>query len=153
MKHYYLKDNRIWMDNEKMPENIGFKSGIGYESHYKQWINTLQPCEISESELEKILVNLFGLVKEHLFELTEDEQKTYSNPIEVTNLVEERLTHQLLSMPPINCYELFFKQPKQVEEIEAVDIELIIRRENGNDLEMADRIVKELLNQFSIKRK
>lgn len=72
-----------------------------FESFYNKWKFDLVSCEISESELEKIIKSLS---KKQQFQNT-------SIPIEVTEIVESKVTHQLLSMPPIDCYELFFKQP------------------------------------------
>lgn len=100
MKYYYLLNGKIMSANEKMPENIGFKSGIGYESHYKQWLNGLQQCKISESELEKVVKHLnahFGVVYSG---------KSNNNPIEVTDIVEEK---DYSSSEPNPM--LFFKQP------------------------------------------
>ena len=67
MKYYYLINNRIMSANEKMPSHI---------SLFANWHSSLQPCEISESELEKV-------IKHYLQDCSMS-----SNPIEVTDIVE-----------------------------------------------------------------
>ena len=94
MKYYYLINGKIMSANEKMPSHI---------SLFANWHSSLQPCEISESELEKV-------IKHYLQDCSMS-----SNPIEVTDIVELEWNKKYA------VYELFFKQPKQVEEIEAVD--------------------------------
>ena len=68
MKHYYLINGKIMSANEKMPDN-------GFD--YTNWFYSLQPCEISESELDKVKDTI------HIVDLVA------SNPIEVTEIVEE----------------------------------------------------------------
>lgn len=74
-----------------------FKSDL-YDTHYHNWLSSLQPCEISESELDKISNYLKTLPCGFV-----------SNPIDVTDIVKD------------NNGVITFKQPKQVEEIEAVE--------------------------------
>ncbi len=81
--------------NEKMPRQANKYVYIGID--YINWKNSLQPCEISESELMKI--------KEHL---TFPSNLNLDN-IEVTDIISD------------NNGVITFKQPKQVEEIEAVE--------------------------------
>lgn len=81
--------------NEKMPVYDDEKNRYSYSTLCVIWHNYLQPCEISESELEKVKY-YFGI----------DDS---GHPIEVTDIVED------------NNGVITFKQPKQVEEIEAVD--------------------------------
>ena len=105
------------MKGKKMPLHVYSDHPNWYDSKmylnskdYLDWLSSLQPCEISESELMKI--------KEYL---TFPPNLNLDN-IDVTDIVEEKLTHQLLSIPPIDCYSIFFKQPKQVYgEIESVE--------------------------------
>lgn len=104
--------------NEKMlirPNFIGadkyyiVKLKFDYNESYNKWISSIQPCEISESELFK--------VKKHINYMYD------SNPIEVTDIIEKYCKsecHLSLSKKCI-CPEYRFKQPKQVEEIEAVE--------------------------------
>ena len=94
MKYYYIINGKIMSANEKMPSHI---------SLFANWHSSLQPCEISESELEKV-------IKHYLQDCSMS-----SNPIEVTDIVELEWNKKYA------VYELFFKQPKQVGEIEAVD--------------------------------
>lgn len=76
MKYYYLLNGKIMSANEKMPQGEDYVSlnpthfnKLDFDIDAKQWLNSLQPCEISESELEKIKLNV-GL-------------ESYNTPIEV----------------------------------------------------------------------
>lgn len=93
MKYYYLLNGKIMSANEKMPIRINFRTDT-FKYVYDTWLNSLQPCEISESEFDKIC-------KYFKYWLSE-------TPIEVTNIVSD------------NNGVISFKQPKQVKEIEAV---------------------------------
>ena len=90
--------------NEKMPQGEDYVSlnpthfnKLDFDIDAKQWLNSLQPCEISESELCLILSNVTKL--------------DYDNPIEVTDIISDN-----------NGVISFKEHPKQVEEIEAVDM-------------------------------
>ena len=83
MKYYYLLNGKIMSANEKMPElrivqhkdyNQKFEDSK-FKMFYNNWLNSLQPCEISESELCLILSNVTKL--------------DYDNPIEVTDMIKE----------------------------------------------------------------
>lgn len=105
--NYYLKDNRICMSNEKMP-----KTDLNFL--IKEWQSSLQPCEISESELEKIIseLNNARIIYPRKNEL-----------IEVTDMIITEEIKTITKSDTITEYQLFFKQPKQVDgEIEAVDL-------------------------------
>lgn len=123
MKYYYLLNGKIMAANEKMlykPHYI--ISGDNYNedlfnSDYNNWINSLQPCEISESELLKIHNYLF--TKKSIDSHTGDGV----NPIEVTDIVDEKEIRTETKSGSWIDYELCFK-PKQAEEIEAVDEKL-----------------------------
>lgn len=103
MKYYYLINNRIMSANEKMPEIN--EQWHNYNSNLLKWSESLQPCEISESELDKIKLNV-GL-------------ESYNTPIEVTDIVESDTKWSKEQDCVIDIVK--FKQPKQVEEIEAVE--------------------------------
>ena len=119
MKYYYLINNRIMSANKKMPDKMDYVSNkitdymgaehsfnhLAHKNDYDNWLNVLQPCEISESELEKLKNKLVSCG----YVLSLD-------TIEVTDIVELEWNKKYA------VYELFFKQPKQVEEIEAVDM-------------------------------
>ena len=94
MKYYYLINGKIMAANEKMPEIN--EQWHNYNSNLLKWSESLQPCEISESELCLILSNVSKL--------------DYDNPIEVTDIISDN-----------NGVISFKEYPKQVEEIEAVD--------------------------------
>ena len=91
MKYYYLLNGKIMSANEKMPElrivqhkdyNQKFEDSK-FKMFYNNWLNSLQPCEISESELCLILSNVTKL--------------DYDNPIEVTDLIKEINVDALLN--------------------------------------------------------
>ncbi len=103
MKYYYLINGKIMAANEKMPEIN--EQWHNYNSNLLKWSESLQPCEISESELDKIKLNV-GL-------------ESYNTPIEVTDIVESDTKWSKEQDCVIDIVK--FKQPKQVEEIEAVE--------------------------------
>lgn len=81
MKHYYLKENRIWMANEKMPTYDDEKNRYSYDTLCVIWHKQLQPCEISESELDKVKVWLY-----------EHTKYSFKEPIDVTDIVDYYIT-------------------------------------------------------------
>lgn len=92
MKYYYLKDNRIWVANEKMPKT-------DFNFIIKEWLNSLQPCEISET-LMSDLVNY----------LRDFEMGIYSPiPTDISDLVYD------------NNGVITFKEKQVDGEIEAVE--------------------------------
>lgn len=104
MKYYYIINGKIMSANEKMPIENDYGWNHLYQEDKLKWNLTLQPCEISESELEKLKNKLVSCG----YVLSLD-------TIEVTDIVELEWNKKYA------VYELFFKQPKQVEEIEAVE--------------------------------
>lgn len=74
-----------------------------YQELYSRWKHNLQPCEISESEVDKVIENRLNLLSIC--------QETYieSKPIEVTDIVED------------NNGVITFKSPTKVESNEAVE--------------------------------
>lgn len=103
MKYYYLLNGKIMSANEKMPDN-------GFD--YTTWFYSLQPCEISESELEKIIseLNNSRIIYPRKNEL-----------IEVTDMIRTEEIKTITKSGTITDYKFFFKHPKQVDvEIEAV---------------------------------
>lgn len=112
MKYYYLINGKIMSENEKMP--VIKHEYYDFESDMFNWLNSLQPCEISESELCLILSNVSKL--------------DYDNPIEVTDIVNasvickvERCDGECIECNHM-AIRIAFKHPKQVEEIEAVEL-------------------------------
>ena len=97
--------------NEKMPiiTNPNNDSLIYGDTYIKIWHNSLQQCEIIESEFEKI--GRYLRVDKGYIVITKNEP-----PIEVTDIVYVSYD----SKNDIDVIE-FKEQPKQVEEIEAVD--------------------------------
>lgn len=84
-------------DIPRNPTNLNEK--IKYQRYYNNWHSSLQPCEISESELENIKLHL--AVNKQLCAFRD-------SPIDVTDIISD------------NNGVISFKEPKQVEEIEAV---------------------------------
>jgi hypothetical protein len=110
--NYYLINNRV-MKGGEMPLEKDYDSNAEYKHYYNLWLSSLQPCKINS--YESMLINKYLL--QNGFVLNNN-----PNPIDVTDIVEERNHTQLLRNPPIDKFELFFKQPKQVDsEIEAVE--------------------------------
>lgn len=82
-KHYYLINGTVKVSDSKMP--VGeyyvsikptFFNKTWFESDTKEWLSSLQPCEIDESELEKIKNKVY----------TFDNCKA-DNPIDITDIV------------------------------------------------------------------
>lgn len=124
MKYYYLLNGKIMSANEKMPDKLSYKSyHLDFEIDTKQWYNSLQPCEISESELEKIIseLNNSRIIyprKNELIEVTDmirtEEIKTITKSGTITDY------KFFFKQPSDNNGVISFKQPKQVGEIESV---------------------------------
>lgn len=124
MKYYYLLNGKIMSANEKMPIYDDEKNRYSYDALCVIWHKQLQPCEISESELDKI--NKF---------IRAEYNDDY--PIEVTEIVEEKTIKFFGGNYMSKCIEcknhflgdkrwficenccnksrVLFKQPKQVE--------------------------------------
>lgn len=109
-KHYYLINETVKVSDSKMPEKETVENRIKYAG----WYINLQPCEIDESELEKVikyLNNHFGVVYGG---------ETNNNPIDITDIIFEKdgkayFKRMPYAAPFIN--NAMFKQPaeKQVE--------------------------------------
>ena len=152
MKYYYLINGKIMSANDKMPQGEDYVSlnpthfnKLDFDIDAKQWLNSLQPCEISDSELCLILSNVTKL--------------DYDNPIEVTDIVNasvickvERCDGECIECNHM-AIRIVFKHPKQVGETEAVDgiwdelFELFRTKKYG------DKMLEELKNKFTITRK
>lgn len=65
--YYYLINNEIKKANYEMPIRA-----INYQWHYENWFNSIQPCNITESEFRKIKMAL---------------PPDYSKPIDVTDII------------------------------------------------------------------
>ena len=113
MKYYYLLNGKIMSANEKMPElrivqhkdyNQKFEDSK-FKMFYNNWLNSLQPCEISESELDN--------VKNYLCHNTKFEDFNPHEQIEVTNIVRLEEIKTITKSGTITDYQLFFKRPKQ----------------------------------------
>lgn len=97
---YYLINNTIKKGSE-MPNSLAYDHPNQYRGDRAIWGNSLQPCEISESELEKIEMYLTKNMSMYM---------NSSNLIDITDIVSD------------NNGVITFKHPKQVEkENEAVE--------------------------------
>lgn len=78
-KHYYLINGKV-MKGGEMPEitNPNNDSLIYGDTYIRRWLSSLQPCDISESEFEKIKNKVYTFNNCHA-----------DNPIDVTDIVEE----------------------------------------------------------------
>lgn len=79
MKYYYLINGTVKVSYYKIP-----KIEIGesfYEFRYRNWEESLQPCEIDESEIMKIYVHLFPNLSYNKQDFT---------PIDITDIVLEK---------------------------------------------------------------
>ena len=120
MKYYYLLNGKIMSANDKMPQGEDYVSlnpthfnKLDFDIDAKQWLNSLQPCEISESELCLILSNVTKL--------------DYDNPIEVTDIVNasvickvERCDGECIECNHM-AIRIVCKHPKQIEAVECND--------------------------------
>lgn len=79
MEHYYLLNGTVNKGGE-MPEitNPNNDSLIYGDTYIRRWLSSLQPCDISESEFEKIKNKVYTFNNCHA-----------DNPIDVTDIVEE----------------------------------------------------------------
>ncbi len=106
---YYLIEGKI-MKGTKMPKFGDFTSNTkgeikDFEWKLGDWKDSLQPCEISESELEKINNKVYTFNNCHA-----------DNPIEVTDIVESEITRVVC----IDCPNVKnSKSPKCIEGCEA----------------------------------
>lgn len=90
--------------NEKMPKLTMYSPF--YDSEIMIWKHSLQPCEISESELEKIIseLNNSRIIYPRKNEL-----------IEVTDMIRIEEIKTITKSGTITDFQFFFKHPKQVE--------------------------------------
>jgi len=105
--HYYLIGNEI-KKGDKMPPKGTILTQF--------WKQSLQPCSITDGELVKVKSYLASNTNTRF-----DLDNHFTCIIEVTDIVEEKPSKQLLCHPPIQLYELVFKQSKS-EANEAVEI-------------------------------
>lgn len=102
-KHYYLINGKI-MKGCEMP-NVMYNHP-NYNDIMMTWKNSLQPCEISESELIKIRSEIADLLTD--------------NPIEITDIVRVKEIRTETKSGGWTDYKIYFKQPKAKEDSEAV---------------------------------
>lgn len=101
--HYYIINGKVKKGGEMPIQHLA--------NVYADWYLSLQPCEIYESELDK--------VRDYIYHLSPIAIGIISinNPIDITDIVEE-----IPNCLDGCCVTLKFKQPKQVDvEIEVVD--------------------------------
>lgn len=120
-KHYYLINNEVKVSDSKMPELKIYRQTMGsvvYEARHKRdynnWLSSLQPCEIDDSELDKVIN----------YTLLNGEKGTIHRDgifIEITDIVEEKDYSSSEPKPKI-----YFKQPKQVDINEIADLKSLM---------------------------
>ena len=92
---------------KRLPLSLNHNISEFSEDAYNNWLNSLQPCEISESELDN--------VKNYLCHNTKFEDFNPHEQIEVTNIVRLEEIKTITKSGTITDHQLFFKRPKQVE--------------------------------------
>lgn len=120
-----------------------------YQELYSRWKTTLQPCEISESELEKIEMYITKNMSMYM---------DFSNPIDITDIVSAQVicTATRCDGECIECNHMSigikFKQPKQVDgEIEAVAKEAMQLMILDTDIEILEEVIEQIQNNLTIK--
>lgn len=111
-QHYYLIGNKIKKGGE-MPLEKDYDSNAEYKHYYNLWLSSLQPCEINS--YESMLINKYLL--QNGFVLNNN-----PNPIDVTDIVEERELRTETKSGSWTDYELVFKQPKSEETNEIAEL-------------------------------
>jgi len=100
------------MPNITNPNNDSLIYG---DTYIRRWLSSLQPCEISESEFEKIDSYFYEKWYQNNNGFDSHKQMVEYNPIDITDIVKEK------------DGKIYFKQPteKQVEsECEAVELNI-----------------------------
>ena len=129
---YYLINGKI-MKGGEMPKGEDYVSikptffnKTWFESDKKEWMSSLKPCEISESELFLILSNVSKL--------------DYDNPIDVTDIVSD------------NDGVIKFKEPNQFNVIIVDEPNPTKAKEDSEAVEFAEWTYKNhwVLNQKSM---
>lgn len=105
-KHYYLINGKI-MKGGEMP-NVMYNHP-NYNDIMMTWKNSLQPCEIDESELENVKNNVYTF-----YNCKADD------PIEITDIVRVKEIRTETKSGGWTDYKIYFKQPKAKEDSEAV---------------------------------
>lgn len=102
-KHYYLINGKV-MKGGEMPEitNPNNDSLIYGDTYIRRWLSSLQHCDISESEFEKIKNKVYTFNNCHA-----------DNPIDVTDIFEE-----------IYCKCNYFTKYLKTDNMEELNIKL-----------------------------
>ena len=112
MEHYYLLNGTVKKGGEMPDARIYnhdiFDAADRFSEDYNNWMSSLQPCEIDESELEK--------VKEYLEMSTKIDSYLLPNT-EITNIIRVEEIRTETKSGGWTDYKIYFKQPteKQVE--------------------------------------
>lgn len=96
MEHYYLLNGTVKKGGE-MPKIQNYKLKITFEASYNDWKDSLQPCEIDESELMKIRTEIADLLTD--------------NPIDITDIVS--IGNEWNNEKQCFIDKIYFKQPQQ----------------------------------------
>lgn len=133
--YYYLINGEIKKATSQMPKQSAWLSWE-FKLILNSWNASLQPCEISESELDKVIQGYFKISFDNDEEgLTTREANMLKNPIDVTDIVDKDFVCGFAKCiyPKgfcISCvspkYKLIFKEANQVDSNEMHDLKLDI---------------------------
>ena len=156
MKYYYLINNRIMWSYYKMPTKDSNDYRYTLESQLKVWKDELKPCEISESELDKVKKYLGNYYDTYFIDVTSiisdnngvvtfkdkdveiNYDNAYSKANQFINNSDEKLRKIIKKLSSDEFETLrdrfadfyILQQPKQVEEIDAVEFSEWILKED-----------------------
>jgi len=113
--NYYLINGKVMKGDNKMPEmpnligcnrfyaeSLRFK----YSDEYNVWLSSLQPCSITESELEK--------VKDYFKNIDFWDESKIADITELIRVVNESYTHNGNILG--KCSKIYFKQQEETNE-------------------------------------
>jgi hypothetical protein len=166
-KHIFLKGNKVEINPFPFPKlNFNY---LEYEHELNKWLLNSKLIEFSNAldlhktkEAIKIInqtqfvpLNENDLFKEdldisNLVELEYDGH--YENIVAVFKDIGYNLNTVLDNRKEVDCNLYSTKQIEETQEQMLYDIELFIRRENGNNTEMAMNIIREIKNAFTLTR-
>lgn len=166
-KHIFLKGNKVEINPLPFPKlNFDY---VKYEHELNKWllnskliefsnnldfyktkeaikrINKTQFVPLNESDLFKEDLDISSLV-----ELEYDGH--YENIVAVFKEIGFNLNTVLDNKKEVDCNLYSTKKTEETQEQMLYDIELFIRRENGNDTDMAMNIIREIKHAFILKR-
>lgn len=121
-KHYYLIQGKVMVSDSKMPAQIEWNTYFIYKHKYNNGLPRLQPCDIDDSELDKIDSYFYEKWYQNNNGFDSHKQMFKSNPIDITDIVFEK------------DGKIYFKQPQQFgnteqpKQVESDDIDFLIEQ-------------------------